>query len=267
VKRRSRIVLLLAVMGALLVAGPVSAETPIHRAAVIVDTGTTVKRVCVRFTEDSISGKDALDRADVDAVYRSFGGTLGSAVCSLCGVGRSYADCLGGGGSSNYWVYWRAVAGAPSFSRSSFGVSSTRIHDGDVEGWHWGATGAPPFASVAQVCGTEVLPTSTAAPPVPPAPRPAVRTTRPPTIVRGSPPGTVSGSTGTVATMPTAPASPPAPGKVAQPGPGALAATKRVSDGHDSGPGSSLLVFGALLAALVGLGVRAGHRRRHARGR
>ena len=37
-----------------------------HRAVVIVDTGTQVRRVCVRFTEESITGRDALIRAGVD---------------------------------------------------------------------------------------------------------------------------------------------------------------------------------------------------------
>ena len=265
--RRSRIVLLLAVMGSLLVVGEVSAAPPIHRAAVIVDTGTTVKRVCVRFTEDSISGKDALDRANVDAVYHSYGGTLGSAVCSLCGVGRSAADCLGGGGSPNHWVYWRGVGGATAYTWSPFGVSSTRVRDGDVEGWHWGAGGPPPFADVAEVCGTEALPTSTAAPPVTRAPR-AEGGTKRPTTVRSAPPTTgPAGSIGTVASTSTAPVPTTAPGDDARSGPRPLAATRRVSGrtdsgGTDSGPGASLLVFGALLAGLVGLIVRAGRRRR-----
>jgi hypothetical protein len=263
VVRRIRIVLSLAATGSLLVGGPVSAATTVHRAAVIVDTGTTVKRVCVRFTEDSISGKDALDRAGVDPVYRSYGGALGSAVCSLCGVGRSYADCLGSGASATYWIYWRAAAGTTSFTRSAFGVSSTRVHDGDVEGWRWGVSEAPPFALAAEVCGPDVTPTSTAAAPVPTSsPLPRQHTTRPATTVAGARP---SGA------APVSSVAPPLATPTTRTGPAdtgargrarGLASGRPVSHTGASGPDGSLLVFGALMGGLVGSVAVARHRRR-----
>jgi hypothetical protein len=265
VVRRSRFVLLLAMTVALLVAAPVAAQPTVHRAVVVVETGTAVKRVCVRFTEDSISGKDALDRAGVDPVYRSYGGSLGAAVCSLCGVGRTYADCLGSGGSSAHWVYWRSPAGAGSFTRSSFGVSSTRVRDGDVEGWRWGASEPPGFALVAEVCGPEDPPPSTAPPPRPPAasagqPRPA-----PPKVAvtgRGAPAATTV-STAAATTTSLVPEA-PEPGPDADPRSGAraLGADRRVSDTGDGGPDASLLAFGALLAGLVGASALVRRRRR-----
>jgi len=128
-----------------------------HRAAVIIDTGATVKHICIRFTGDSISGKDALDLANqvdpsVQPVYRDYG-SLGAFVCALCGVGNPQSDCTGQR-SGKYWAYDRAPAGTSQFSTSSLGVSSTQVHDGDVEGWFWGQGGAPPYSSVDQICGT-----------------------------------------------------------------------------------------------------------------
>lgn len=138
---------------------PAHAQTATqHRAAIVIDTGDTIRHVCIRFTADSISGKDALDLASqvdpsVRPVYRDYGGGLGAAVCSLCGTGNPQGDCLGQQ-SGKYWAYDRAPNGTSKFSSSSEGLSSTEVHDGDVEGWYWGAGGAPPYASVDQVCGT-----------------------------------------------------------------------------------------------------------------
>ncbi|MBV8981439.1 MAG: hypothetical protein JO086_11105, partial [Acidimicrobiia bacterium] len=162
-------------------AGAARAQSPSpHRAAVIIDTGSVIKHVCIVFNGDSISGKDALDLANqadpsIQPVYRDYGG-LGAAVCSLCGTGNPQTDCLGQQ-SGKYWAYDRASNGTTSFAQSSEGLSNTQVHDGDVEGWHWGTGGAPPYASVEQVCGTvstngNFTPTSiTTYSGVPPAPR------------------------------------------------------------------------------------------------
>src|SRR5205085_5058056 len=61
----------------------------VHQAVVVIDTGSAVKHICIRFTADAISGKDALDLANqvdpsVAPVYRDYGGDYGVAVCSLC---------------------------------------------------------------------------------------------------------------------------------------------------------------------------------------
>jgi hypothetical protein len=140
----------------LFVPGSTSSAQSTHQALVVIDTGSTVKHVCIRFTSNSISGRDALDLAarvdpSVAPVYRDYGGDYGVAVCSLCGVGTSSGDCPGSAG--NYWAYYRAAAGSAQFVYASTGASNTTVHDGDVEGWHW-RPGAPPYASVQQVCGT-----------------------------------------------------------------------------------------------------------------
>ncbi len=106
-------------------AGPsiASAASP-HRAAVIVDTGTTVHKVVVTFTEDSISGIEALQRAGGDPVLYSMG--PGGAVCRIFGVGRDAGpNCLGGqDGDNRYWAYFKAPAGTSSFTYSRVGAGA-----------------------------------------------------------------------------------------------------------------------------------------------
>lgn len=123
-----------------------------HRAVVIVDTGTQVRRVCVRFTEESITGRDALIRAGVDPVFKDYG-SMGSFVCKLLDTGCPASDCPCG--SDEYWVYSRAKAGSSTFTQSSLGVSSTKVRDGDVEGWKWSTGGSPAYASPDAVCGAK----------------------------------------------------------------------------------------------------------------
>lgn len=133
-----------------------------HRAAVVVDTGTGVTTACVRFTEATITGKQALERAGVDPVFADYGGN-GTAVCALCGTGCSSGDCLTCD-ARNYWAYHRAAAGSTSYTYSQAGAGSTTVRDGDVEGWRWGSGGPPPFFSIEQVCGVPATTTTSAAP-------------------------------------------------------------------------------------------------------
>jgi len=248
-------------------AAPARAQAPgQHRAAVIIDTGTTVKHVCIRFTASSISGKDALDLANqvdpsVQPVYRDYG-SLGSFVCALCGTGNPQSDCTGQQ-SGKYWAYTRAAAGTSQFTTSSMGVSSTQVHDGDVEGWRWGTGGAPAYASVDQICGTVATdgtftPTSIsynggpsqpvangAAPPRgsrAPAPAQAA-----PATSGGTAPSTPSteGATGGAATTSsTAPSD----------GPTGTALAKTPKHAGGSGGGGSLVGLGAFGAVGAGLG-------------
>lgn len=133
-----------------------------HRAVVIVDTGQEVKRVCVRFAEDFLTGQELLIRARTDPVFRQFSG-LGAAVCALCGVGCPADDsCLTCGGD-NYWTYSRAPKGTSSFRLSGGGASSTKVYDGDVEGWSWSNGLLPAYSSVDQVCGPAAATATTSA--------------------------------------------------------------------------------------------------------
>jgi len=134
-----------------------------NRVAVVVDTGREVKKVCVRFSESSISGTEALRRAGVDPVFASFSG-MGAGVCSLCGVGCPAGECFCD--RAKYWAYHRAGRGATAWSYARAGASSTAVSDGDAEGWAWGSGAAPAFVTFAEVCDDPVP----SAPPAPPAP-------------------------------------------------------------------------------------------------
>jgi hypothetical protein len=254
--------------GAGVVPDPAPAASP-HRAAVVVDTGSTVKRVVVTFGEDSISGLDLLQRAGTNPVVYQFGGQ-GGAVCRLLGVGRDAGpSCLGGAdGDARYWAYFRAPAGTSSFKYSSAGAGSTRVHDGDVEGWRFGTGSAPQYVSLASL-----LP-----PPPPPATRPPP--SAPPATAApagGVAPGATGtpGATGATGAAPTASTLPATGGKDttastraggAKAGGGkaatvkgddgeavdtALASSESGGSGGGGGPAWSLVLFAVLLVAIA----------------
>lgn len=141
--RRARVVGAVVFAGALLAATTTTgAATPAHtrphqaadhRAAVIIDTGAGVKKICIHFAEASISGLEALQRANATPVVQTFGG-IGGAVCALCGRGCPAGNTCLTCGAPNYWAYFRAPAGASGFAYSRAGANSTTVHDGDVEG-------------------------------------------------------------------------------------------------------------------------------------
>ncbi|MGQ0519639.1 MAG: hypothetical protein ACT4PX_00625, partial [Actinomycetota bacterium] len=200
-RRRPRLVaaLALAACGAVAGAGPgpapaeaavaavAGAGAELHRAAVIVDTGTAVKTVCVRFAEESISGVEALQRAAVDPVFRAYPGK-GAAVCSLCGTGCAGDEsCLTCDPDGRFWSYSRAPAGTTSLRVSGAGASATSVRDGDVEGWIWGRGGAPGYVAVEVVCG-EAEPPGTTAPTAPAPTTASAATTTAPAAVAGPAP-------------------------------------------------------------------------------
>lgn len=150
-----------------------------NRAAVIVHTGGGSAAVCVRFSEPTITGLEALRRAGLGAVIRSFSGE-GSAVCGINGTGcPADGSCLTCQ-APNYWAYHRAAPGAGGFTYASGGAGATQVTDGSVEGWQWGTGAAPPFQTVDQVCGDDTPP---------PTPRP----TNPPSGAPATPGGSGGG--------------------------------------------------------------------------
>ena len=182
----------------LLAAAPAHAGGTAHRVAVVVDLGDEVRTARVTFEGETITGLEALRLAGFDPVARAYGGQ-GGAVCSVCGRGCSAdSTCLTCGGA-NYWAYFRAVAGASSYTYSSVGAGSTQVHDGDVEAWKWGPGVAPEFISFAEVWG-ETTTTAAPATTVPPATRPS--STDPPTSAGTAPTdaGNVGGTATTSAT-------------------------------------------------------------------
>lgn len=193
----------------------------LNHAAVVIDTGDgQVRKYCLAFPEEAISGAEALRRLDVDPVFSSYG-SKGEAVCSLCGVGCPAGDCFC---NARYWSYHRAGPGGEAYTTSRVGASSTEVRDGDVEGWRWGSGQAPPSATVGQVCDVPEPPARTTA-----AASPASTTTAPPASTTTAPPAAGGAPAPPPAgappgpspspSSPTAPAGGPAP--VAVPAPSA----------------------------------------------
>jgi hypothetical protein len=150
-----------ALLGAVAVAGmvgsayssPAVEAQAAHHAVVVVGTDAR----CVTFSEESISGTEALSRAGFSAVVRSYTGE-GGAVCAINGTGcAADANCLTCQ-APNYWAYFRSESGSGGFTYSSGAATSSQVTDGDVEGWRWGTGAAPSYRSVADVCP---LPTTT----------------------------------------------------------------------------------------------------------
>ena len=167
--------------------GSVSAAGGPHRATVVVDTGSgPVWSACISFS-GSISGIEALERAqsvitDLDPVYDQYTG-LGRAVCRLRGVGTDPPDCLGK--SVDYWSY------SHDGRVASVGAGAVSLSDGDVDGWHYGSGGKPRAATD----GTEA---TAAVPATTTTTRPVTATTRP-----------TGGGTGLTASTVPAPGSAP----------------------------------------------------------
>ncbi len=188
-----------------------AAAATVHHAAVVVDTSDgKVRRFCLAFPEESISGAEALRRIESEAVFATYGGK-GQAVCALCGVGCPSGDCFCD--RSKFWAYHRAGPGGANYEYSRAGASATAVRDGDVEGWKWGTGAAPPAGTVGEICGV-------AEPPVRAASGGSAvpsTTTTAPTADEGSTDPTTSPTAGAVPTTAIAPpqefapAAPPPP--------------------------------------------------------
>ena len=217
--------------------GPSTSAGP-QRATVVIDTGTgPVWSACVSFS-GSISGIEALARAqsvitDLTPVYDLYAGE-GRAVCRLRGVGTDPPDCLGK--SVDYWSYFRNGVYAGG------GAGTSIVHDGDVEGWRFGHGRAGPRAATQ---GTQAVaappPTAPAVvPPTSPGPPASVAPSAP--AGPDGPPGSAPGPTAPGATTTTAPGATTS-------GPGAgSSSTSRSGANGTTVPGGGSVVAGAAAA-------------------
>ena len=157
------------------VGAPTAAQDD-NRVAVVVDygDGQTAAR-CVAFLEPEISGLEALSLSGLAVENEVQAG--GAAVCRIDGVGCAVDDCFcacRGSGECRYWSYWQFRDGAWQYAVA--GAGQSRVVNGAVEGWVWGAgsvTEAPPPPVVAfdEVCsGAVVAAPDRVAPTVPWAP-------------------------------------------------------------------------------------------------
>ena len=237
-----------------------------HVAGVTVSFGPgNVVHRTVSFTGESISGIDALRGAGFGVEVYGYSG-IGAAVCRIDGVGRTPdASCLNGG--TSYWAYWR------NGQYSRVGGGASEVHDGDQEQWAWGSgSAAPPTTAfpTPTTAPTTSRPVATTSPAVvgsggtagttPPGSEPArtTSTTRAGSSTASGEPATTGGA-GERAVLPEDGA-----GDVGRADAGgdesAAGAPGRGGPGADDGGGGSpvaLAGFGVVLAAVVGLTLRA----------
>lgn len=142
-------------------AAPACAAEGLH-AALVVDTGPDLYRLCVALPAQEVSGLRLIQLAgeQYGLDYRFDGG----AVCRLAGVGPEGGDCFGK--YPEFWGYWRGD-GSGGWTWSGSGAASTEVSDGDVEGWSWGkgSDGSshprPPETTFQGVCGYSPQPSAT----------------------------------------------------------------------------------------------------------
>lgn len=138
-------------------AGPVpnacAASGP--HAVLVIDRGSgggALRPFCVSLDEEIVSGRDFIELAAAqhEEVNQISFGHNGGAVCMLADVGTTESTCLDAG--EPHWGYWRSEGNG--WRSSPIGFTSTRVEDGDIEGWSW-ADGpeAPPHPSFESVCG------------------------------------------------------------------------------------------------------------------
>jgi hypothetical protein len=128
------------------------------RAALVVDTGSRVLRLCVALDAASVSGIHLIELAGRQHGLSYSLGFGGQAVCALAGVGVSGDDCFAE--YPEFWGYWHGD-GTGGWSWASSGGGSSRIRSGDVDGWVWGEGDSaathdrPPATRVDSVCREE----------------------------------------------------------------------------------------------------------------
>lgn len=164
------LLILTAIVVALLAYTPSGAADD-NRVAVVIDYGNDqVATRCVSFSEESITGFEALQRTGL-AVETDFQ-TGGAAVCLINDTGCPANDCFcscRGGGDCIYWSYWHLTNGTWNYSAAGSGLY--QVTDGSIEGWVWGLGSItqaqpPPVISFTDVCAAAPVdtPTVTATP-------------------------------------------------------------------------------------------------------
>lgn len=145
---------------------PGQAQTPRHRAGLIVqyaDQRTDTR--CVEFDEPEISGYELLRRSGLPLVIAP--GSFGVAVCKIRDEGCAYpsqscfCQCENIKSTCIYWISFAQVNG--EWKYATLGASNTKVRDGDMQAWVWGA---------GQADGTSVLPPAMSFDAVCPAPQP-----------------------------------------------------------------------------------------------
>ena len=135
----------------------------INRAGLVVQfSDDKIDTYCISFAEENISGEDILDQYSTEMnvpIEKMFYPINGAAICKIGNVGCPSDDCFCDSPPNN-WSYWYLQD--EDWVYSSFGASNRNLHDGDVDGWHWGAPlNHPELITFDKICNPTPTPTST----------------------------------------------------------------------------------------------------------
>jgi hypothetical protein len=159
-------------------ASPSCSGTSRLRAALVVDTGSTVYSYCVALDAQSVTGIHLVELAGQQHGLQYTLGFGGAAVCSLAGVGDPASDCFG-----SFPLWWGYFHGSCStgWGLAPTGADSYIVHAGDIEGWSWAVDDAqgnhpsPPASLIGTLCAPPpTSPTPTPTPTPTPLPIPAL---------------------------------------------------------------------------------------------
>jgi hypothetical protein len=151
-------ILLLHVALGLAVDQTVAGDDRENQAALVIDFGNgEIESICINFSEDEISGYEALVRSQIPVEFDFQ--SAGQAVCRVGQTGCPIDDCFcncRGGSECTYWTYWHFSEG--QWEYSTIGAGMYRVRDGDVEGWVWGqssitAATEPRLVDFGDICG------------------------------------------------------------------------------------------------------------------
>ncbi len=110
------------------------------RAALVVDTGGNVYRLCVRLDATRVSGLHLIELASSQYGLTYRFGEGGQAVCMLANVGATGDDCFGE--HPYFWGFW-VGDGSGGWSWSGSGAGSVSVGEGGTHGWSWDTGDGP----------------------------------------------------------------------------------------------------------------------------
>jgi iron complex transport system substrate-binding protein len=134
----------------------------IHVGVVIQGPGGQPQTYCVTLAGENPTGADAIQATGLDVITES--SSRGQTVCRIDSVGCTLPDenCFcqcEGGPTCAYWSYFR-LTDQDTWAYSPIGAASTKLTNGDVEGWWWRDSGNPeskplPVIPFETICGEQ----------------------------------------------------------------------------------------------------------------
>jgi hypothetical protein len=240
--------------------GRAAAEQP-NRAGLVVtfSDGSTASR-CVEFAEGQISGAELLKRSGLPLVL--WGTGAGAAVCKIADEGCDNPNdcfCRCHGSDCRYWAYYALEDG--QWRYASAGASARKVHDGDVDGWAWGAGKIGEGATPALLTFDEICPPTSpiSAPPPTEPPLATQEPPAPPAVEGATVVPAATAETGAAASPQATAAGPTPQSLVARAAPEQSAAERANSEASkkddDSGLPLQLIAFAGVAAALLATAV------------